>query len=46
MVEPKLSGCPVSNDGKHIPIATPIWYDEDDEPIGGFICKICGEELE
>lgn len=37
--------CPVSPDGKHDPIATPTWFDEDDEVTGGLLCKTCGEEL-
>lgn len=37
--------CPVTEDGKHNPITTPTWFDEDDEIIGGVICKACGEEL-
>lgn len=39
------TACAVSSDGKHEPIATPTWFDEDDEIIGGLICKLCGEEL-
>lgn len=46
MIESEFqTSCPVSEDGKHIPIETPIWFDEDDEQIGGLICKTCGEEL-
>lgn len=37
--------CPVSEDGKHIPISPPIWMDEDDEVMDGMICRVCGEEL-
>lgn len=37
--------CPVNPDGQHKAIDTPNWFDEDDEIIGGLICKACGEEL-
>lgn len=40
------TSCRVSPDGKHEPIDTPIWFDEDDEVTGGLICKACGEELD
>lgn len=39
------ASCPVTEDARHVPIVTPTWFDEDDEPIGGTICKACGEEL-
>lgn len=44
MVE-EYSKCPVAEDEKHEPLATPNWTDEDGETISGVICRLCGEEL-